>query len=119
MKKFLICEDDEDMVDLLNLYLQSKGYNYKIVLEGGLVIPELKNDDYHLLLMDLNLPDIDGKDVIKEIRNDPEIKNIPIIIFSASVKVKKLMEELGVDGYIEKPFELQDFEKMLNERVMS
>ena len=117
MNKFLICEDDEDMVDLLNIYLTSKGYNYLIVKEGGAVLPALKNNEIQFLLMDLNLPDIDGKEVIKQIKNDPEINDIPIILFSASSKIKMEAKELNADGYIQKPFELTDLEKVIRENL--
>jgi two-component system, OmpR family, phosphate regulon response regulator PhoB len=105
MKRFLICEDDQDMVEFLNFYLKAKGYDFLIVEEGNLVVPALKNNNFGFLLLDLNLPDMHGKDVIRQIRQDPAIGNIPIVIFSASLKTKQLMNELDVDGYLEKPFE--------------
>jgi DNA-binding response OmpR family regulator len=117
MKKFLICEDDPDMVDFLDFYLTSKGYDFMIVEEGKLVMPALRNNDISFLLLDLNLPDMDGKDVIKQVRNDPTIKFTPIVIFSASLKTKRLLEELDVEGYIEKPFELDDLEKVIIEKA--
>jgi two-component system, OmpR family, phosphate regulon response regulator PhoB len=117
MKKFLVCEDDQDMVDFLDFYLTSKGFDFMIVEEGRMVLPALKENSFSFLLLDLNLPDMHGKDVIRQIREDPSIKDLPIVIFSASLKTKQLVEELDVQGYIEKPFELEDLEKVIIEKA--
>jgi DNA-binding response OmpR family regulator len=117
MKKFLICEDDQDMVDFLDFYLTSKGFDFIIVDEGKMVLPTLKRNNISFLLLDLNLPDMHGKDVINEIRSDPSTKDLPIIIFSASLKTSQLLHELDVQGYIEKPFELEELEKIIIEKL--
>jgi len=117
MNKFLICEDDPDMVELLNLYLNSKSYNFEIVQEGSEVLPALQKDNFHLLLLDMNLPDMDGEEVLRRIRNYNEFERLPIVVFSASAKIKKISENLQVTGFLEKPFELSELEMVINQHV--
>ena len=113
MNSFLICEDDQDMQDLLKIYLNSKNHSFKMVSFGNDVVPTLKNEKIDFVLLDLNLPDIDGKEVISKIRREDDIKTTPIIVFSASLQAKKLMKELGVDDILEKPFQLSELESII------
>ncbi|MBR9997721.1 MAG: response regulator [Cyclobacteriaceae bacterium] len=113
MKKFLICEDDRDMVDFLKKYLPSKGYDFLIVEEGRMVLPALKNDHIQFLLLDLNLPDMDGRDVIKLLRSDPKTRDIPIILFTATARAEKIQEEFKIEGLLKKPFELEDLNQVI------
>jgi CheY-like chemotaxis protein len=113
MKKFLICEDDRDMVDFLKKYLPSKGYNFLIVEEGGQVMPVIKNDHIQFLLLDLNLPDMDGRDVIQQLRDDPQTRHIPIILFTATARAEKIQAEFNIEGLLKKPFELDELNQMI------
>lgn len=117
MNKFLICEDDPDMVELLNIFLKSKSYNFEIVQEGNGVIPALQKDDFQLLLLDMNLPDMDGEEVLSKIKEHEEFDNLPVVIFSASAKIKKISDTLQVAGFLEKPFELADLEMVINQHI--
>jgi CheY-like chemotaxis protein len=113
MKRFLICEDDRDMVDFLNKYLASKGYDFMIVEEGGQVMPAIKNDHVQFLLLDLNLPDMDGREVIQQMRNDPATRHIPIVLFTATARAEIIQTEFNIEGLLKKPFELEDLNQVI------
>ncbi len=117
MSKFLICEDDPDMVELLNIFLNSKNYQFEIVQEGSDVVPALYQDEFHLLLLDMNLPDMDGEEVLQNIREQNEFNNLPVVIFSASAKIRTISKHLNVAGFLEKPFELTDLEMIINQYI--
>ncbi|MGK7395123.1 MAG: response regulator [Candidatus Cyclobacteriaceae bacterium M3_2C_046] len=116
MHQFLICEDDQDMVDFLNLYLNTKGYQYLIVDQGGKVLPTLKAHKIDFLLLDLGLPDMDGAEVVDLVRNDPSTRDLPIYIFSASINSQKI-RELNVNGVLNKPFELQELDAVIEKHI--
>jgi two-component system OmpR family response regulator len=102
--KLIMIEDDEEISELLSIYLQQFGYeieSFPNPLEG---LEALKKFDYQLLILDLSLPEIDGLELLKKIR---EFSNIPLIISSArgSVKDKVTGLNLGADDYIPKPYE--------------
>ena len=103
MERILIAEDDEKIAWLEKDYLESNGYEARIVARGDKVIPELKRDSYDLLLLDIMLPGISGYDICREIRRESDL---PILLVTAKKedidKIKGL--GLGADDYVVKPF---------------
>ncbi len=103
MKKILIIEDQQSIAELEKDYLEINHYQVDIKNNGLEGLDAALNKKYDLILLDLMLPDIDGFDICKKIRNK---KNIPILIISARGedidKIRGL--GLGADDYISKPF---------------
>ncbi|ONI46740.1 DNA-binding response regulator [Candidatus Epulonipiscium fishelsonii] len=104
MKKILIIDDDQNIAELLSLYLQKEGYETKEVYSGIAGIEAFNSYNPSLVLLDLMLPELDGYDVCKEIR---KISKVPVIMLTAKGDVfdKVLGLELGADDYIAKPFD--------------
>jgi DNA-binding response OmpR family regulator len=119
MKKFLICDNDKDLLDLLGIYLRPRGYDFLLVSEGSKVMETLKNHDIRLLFLDLNLPDTHGTEIIKQIRKNPDTVDTIIVLFTASVRVKNNLDRMQVDGILEKPFDLKELERIINEKLMA
>ena len=106
-QKILIVDDDENIAELISLYLTKECYETQIVHDGEsalLAVPSFKPD---LILLDLMLPGIDGYQVCRELRKDTAV---PIIMLSAKGEVfdKVLGLELGADDYIIKPFDSKE-----------
>ena len=118
MKRFLICDNDNDLLELLEIYLKSKGFDFIMVSEGRKVLETLKNNDIRLLFLDLNLPDMHGTKIIEQIRNDTETKDTKIVLLTASIRARENQERMQVDGFVEKPFDLKDLERIINENLM-
>ena len=106
-QKILIVDDDNNIAELISLYLTKECFETIIVNDGESVMPIVENDTPHLILLDLMLPGMDGYQVCREVRAKYEI---PIIMLSAKGEVfdKVLGLELGADDYIEKPFDSKE-----------
>ena len=106
-QKILIVDDDENIAELISLYLAKECYDTKIVYDGESAIKAFESYEPNLVLLDIMLPGIDGYQVCREIRTR---SNTPIIMLSAKGEVfdKVLGLELGADDYIMKPFDSKE-----------
>lgn len=106
-QKILIVDDDNNIAELISLYLLKECFDTKIVNDGESALNEFKSYQPNLILLDLMLPGIDGYQVCREIRTG---SNVPIIMLSAKGEVfdKVLGLELGADDYIMKPFDSKE-----------
>lgn len=109
-KKILIVEDNESNIMTLSVFLESYGYVYEVARSGLEALEKLQNVLPGLILMDLQMPVMDGLETIKQIRSNPkgEIANIPIIAISAHAmkKDKTIAIEAGANFYISKPLNI-------------
>lgn len=103
-KKILIVDDDENIAELISLYLIKECFDTEISLNGEDAIEKFKTYKPNLILLDIMLPGMDGYDVCREIRKD---SNVPIIMLSAKGEVfdKVLGLKIGADDYMVKPFD--------------
>ncbi len=103
-KKILIVDDDENIAELISLYLIKECFDTEIALNGEEALEKFKVYQPQLVLLDIMLPGIDGYDVCREIRKD---SNVPIIMLSAKGEVfdKVLGLKIGADDYMVKPFD--------------
>lgn len=99
----LICDDDREIADAIEIYLNNEGYNAIKAFDGLEALEAVRRNDIHLILMDIMMPRMDGMRATMKIREE---KNIPIIMISAkSEDYDKIMGlNLGADDYITKPF---------------
>lgn len=106
-QKILIVDDDEDISELISLYLIKECFNTKRAKDGKEAVAMFKEYQPDLILLDIMLPEIDGYDVCREIRKKSKV---PIIMLSAKGEVfdKVLGLELGADDYIIKPFDSKE-----------
>ena len=106
-QRILIVDDDENMAELISLYLTKECFDTQIVHDGEAALNLLRQFQPDLILLDLMLPGIDGYQVCREIRKD---SSTPIIMLSAKGEVfdKVLGLELGADDYIIKPFDSKE-----------
>ncbi len=102
MSKILIVEDEEAIADLEKDYLELSGFEVEIASDGTLGLKKALEEEFHLVILDLMLPGVDGFEICRQIR---EVKNIPIIMVSAKKddidKIRGL--GLGADDYMTKP----------------
>lgn len=106
-QKILIVDDDNNIAELVSLYLTKECFETMIVNDGESALEEVEAFAPNLILLDLMLPGMDGYQVCREIRSKNQI---PIIMLSAKGEVfdKVLGLELGADDYIEKPFDTKE-----------
>ncbi len=105
-KTIAIIEDDNDILELIALHIQKAGFKAKKFTNGEAFFRYLKTDKPDLLILDLMLPDIDGLEICKTLRDKPETSKIPIIILTAKIdEIDRVIGlELGADDYVTKPF---------------
>ena len=103
MANILVCDDDREIVDAIEIYLSQDGYKINKAYDGEQAIQILDKEDIHLLIMDIMMPRLDGIRATLKIR---EYSSIPIIILSAkSEDTDKILGlNIGADDYICKPF---------------
>ena len=111
MSTILIVEDNEKNMKLARDVLQSKGYATLEAItgeEGVQLAKELKPD---LVLMDIQLPGINGMEALRQLRADPACARIPVVAFTASVTPtdRSLIAAAGFDGFLSKPVNLKEF----------
>ncbi|MCM1161085.1 MAG: response regulator transcription factor [Roseburia sp.] len=106
-QKILIVDDDNNIAELISLYLTKECFDTLIVGDGESALEALKTFQPNLILLDLMLPGIDGYEVCRSVRSG---SNIPIIMLSAKGEIfdKVLGLELGADDYMEKPFDSKE-----------
>lgn len=106
-QKILIVDDDENIAELISLYLNKECFATHIVHDGESAVEAFKSFNPHLVLLDLMLPGMDGYQVCREIRKE---SNTPIIMLSAKGEIfdKVLGLELGADDYMIKPFDSKE-----------
>lgn len=103
-KKILIVEDDADISMIEEAYLESAGYETKIVTDGNAVSEVLAKEHFDLMLLDLMLPGKSGYDICKEVRDQIDIPILMVTARTESIdKIRGL--GLGADDYISKPFD--------------
>ena len=103
MAKILVCDDDKDIVEAIDIYLTQEGYEVQKAYDGDEAIKVLKSNEVDLLIMDVMMPRLDGIRATLKIR---ENMSLPIIILSAkSEDADKILGlNIGADDYITKPF---------------
>ena len=103
MANILVCDDDKEIVEAIEIYLLQEGYHIFKAYDGEQAIEILKREDIHLLIIDVMMPKLDGIHATLKIR---EYSSIPIIILSAkSEDADKILGlNIGADDYVTKPF---------------
>ena len=125
LKRVIYFEDENDMVELVRIILGREDYAVEGVREGLVGLQAIKEELPDLILLDLMMPDMDGWEIFRQIKNDEAIMNIPIIVITAKAQtVDKVLglEIAKVDDYISKPFRphelVERVEKVLSEHEM-
>jgi len=113
MKKILVVDDEQAICNMLKKFLTQKGYEAIIALSGEEAISKVKQERPHVVLLDIRMPDMDGIETLKKIREiDKEVGVIMITAVNEEKTGKKCLE-LGAYDYIIKPFDLDYLETVL------
>ncbi|MGL4980473.1 MAG: response regulator transcription factor [Fusobacteriaceae bacterium] len=106
--KILIVEDDIEIQTLINYFFIKEGLKTETANDGVEALKKIRNSKFDLLVLDLMLPSLDGKNITKMVREMPEIYGTPkIIMVTAKTEIEDLLDglEIGADDYIKKPFD--------------
>jgi PAS domain S-box-containing protein len=108
--KILIVDDNVNNLNLLANILSPKKYIVRRAINGALALRSIQSSPPHLILLDINLPDISGHEICSQLKNDPKTCDIPIIFVSASNEILDKVRAFSVGGvdYISKPFDVAE-----------
>ena len=105
MQKILIIDDDPDVITVLQLLLKKKGYEVATATKEGEAYKQLDAFAPNLIVLDVLLSGVDGREICKKIKHSDKWKHIPVIMFSAHPSAQKNMEDFGADDFLPKPFQ--------------
>jgi len=106
MKKALVVEDDPDIVELIVHYLQAEGFEVEATGDGRAALDRLRSGSYRVVVLDLQLPGMDGLSLCTELRRDKRTRSVPVIMLTArGDEADRIVGlEVGADDYVVKPF---------------
>ena len=108
--KILIVDDNFENLQVLGMHLQEAGYDIEFATSGKIALDWLENEKFDLVLLDINMPEMDGFEVCSKIRDNKKFNNLPIIFLSAENQRETILKGLSLGGqdYITKPFDSRE-----------
>ena len=105
-KNILIVDDSESIREVVSFTLENEGYNVKVGIDGKDALKFLDGSQIDLIITDLHMPEMNGIELIREVRVMEQYKRIPILFLTTESQAAKKMEakEAGATGWIIKPF---------------
>jgi len=113
-KKIMVCDDDQGILDVLEMLLESEGFTVFTEINSTNLIKQIQIDKPDLVLLDLWMPLLSGDQVLKAIRSTEGINDLPVIVLSASVDGDDIAADAGANNFVAKPFDLDDIVSKIN-----
>lgn len=114
--KFLVVDDMSTMRRIVRAILKESGYDNAEEAEDGIdALKKLRAEHFDFVVSDWNMPNMDGLQMLKEIRSDEALKHLPVLLVTAEAKKENIIQaaQAGADGYIVKPFTANIFSEKL------
>ena len=110
VRRILLADDDPSIRQVLTYNLRAEGFEVEAVEHGGLVCEALLEQPPDLLILDLMMPERDGLEVLRDIRDDVRLAHIPVVLLTAKATDQEVWAgwQAGADYYITKPFDLDE-----------
>lgn len=107
MRRILIVEDEKDLGEMIARFLKRAGYDAVHCLDGAAAWSRLQKEGADLVLTDLNMPVMDGLELVQRLRVDPRFHALPVLMLTVKQELDQQVEgyELGADDYMAKPFD--------------
>jgi DNA-binding response OmpR family regulator len=108
MRRILAVDDDKDILEVLQYILEESGYEVETLSDGHYIFDRIRKHSPDLILLDIMLGGLDGRELCKHIKTMKETNNIPVILISASHNIsdRSLQHDGGPDDFIAKPFDI-------------
>ena len=118
-KKILIVDDEPELIEMVKIRLESKDYNIITAADGEAGLAKAKAEKPDLILLDILMPDIDGFEVLKRLKQDRETSSMPVIMLTVSAKRNLIARasKMGAVDYIVKPFEGEELLKIVEKSL--
>lgn len=117
-KRVLIFDDDRDILEMCSIILSESGYEVFTSSDCYDVVEKVSDIRPHVIFMDNWIPDIGGIEATRLLKNSDNLRDIPVIYFSANNDIHLLTEKAGANSFLAKPFDLYDLEKIIEENLV-
>jgi CheY-like chemotaxis protein len=104
MIRIVVADDEEDILDSTQEVLVLAGFEVTTVSEAPLILPAVRRVRPDILLQDVNMPSLDLDRLVREVRADPSLRGVHVLLFTASDLIQEATQRLHADGYVQKPF---------------
>jgi DNA-binding response OmpR family regulator len=106
----VVAEDDAALAKVLKMRLEIEGFDVRLAADGREALALLRAKAPDLLVCDLMMPEVDGYEVTRQVKSDPKLKRVPILILTAlkEAKEREKLIKLGADGFAAKPFDSKE-----------
>ena len=121
--KILVVDDEEDVLEIMDVILSVEGYEVAQAKDGNEALELMDDNNYDIVILDVMMPNKSGLEVVRDMKKNKRLRNVPIIIFTALGTSVRMMlnEENQADDYIQKPFSRKDvvnkIEKILRKKI--
>lgn len=116
-KKVFVFDDNTDILDLCTIILEDAGYEIRTSSTSNDIVTQVMAYTPDIIFMDNWLPDVGGIDATRALKKHETLKHIPVIYFSANNDVAALASQAGADGYLSKPFDIQELEDIISKHI--
>lgn len=113
-RKIIIFDDDEDILSICNYVLDEQGWEVHTFTECNNIVEKVSGIMPNVILMDNWIPDAGGIIATQTLKNNENLKNIPVVYFSANSDIQVLANHAGAETYLAKPFDLEELERVIN-----
>jgi len=107
----LLVDDEQDFLDPIAFWLEAKGYAVRMAHNGKEAIKEMEKQVPNIVLLDINMPEMDGIDTLKYIRE--HYGDLPVIMITAEIERLPVLQEIGISGFFPKEGTLEQLEQLL------
>ena len=113
-RKILLVDDDVDHLSISKLVLTNRGYNVLVLWSTGVLLEVAKDFMPDLIFMDHHMPEMDGKEATQLLKSNAATRHIPVVYFSSADSLETLAKEAGADGFLAKPFKIDQLLETIN-----
>lgn len=117
MKKIFFVEDDSDIQEIVQIVFGKNGYEV-VSFYSGIDFINSMYYEADLIVLDKQLPKMDGLEICKNLKRDNRTKSIPVIIVSACPNIAALAKEAGAEACLEKPFQMKELREIVNRHLI-
>lgn len=118
-KHILIIDDDPAILDVIKIILEDKGYRTTVLADSLNIFEFLDGNPPDLILLDIWMSGIDGVEITRKLKRSAKYAGIPVILISANTKGESIAKEVKANGYIAKPFEIDELLKTVEKHLIS
>ncbi len=118
-KKIFIVEDELDFLSTLRERLEFEGFEVTTAVDGEEALKKIPEEQPDLILLDIMLPEMNGYQVCRELKSNPETETIPVVVVTAKSQEsdKFWAKETGADDYVTKPFEMEELLQIIRDNL--